>query len=76
MRIPFDELVNITSRITPKGQASWFKKHFGLAAEHDCEGVIITREAFNALVAMKYGIPANDDTSAKRPTVKRIKKHA
>jgi spore coat polysaccharide biosynthesis predicted glycosyltransferase SpsG len=71
-----DKLIEITSRSTPKAQASWFKKHFDINAEYDCNGVIITNEAFEAMVMNKYGVSANDEKQTKRPTVKLTKKHA
>lgn len=79
MRVPMQELITITNRSSPKGQAAWFKKHFDLTAEYDCKGVIITQEAFHMLVSKKYGLAANDNVAPQqeqRPTVRLVKKHA
>ena len=77
MRIPMIELVEITHKKTPRAQAGWFKKHFHIAVEYDCNGVIITTEAFNSIVASQYKLSAaNDEMSHKRPKVKLNKSHA
>lgn len=76
MRITLAELVEITHKKTPKGQASWFLKHFGVHVEHDCNGVIITANAFNEMVSKKYGTSAaNDGKAFDRPSVKLLKKN-
>lgn len=71
------ELISITNKKTPRAQAGWFKKHFHIAVEYDCNGVIITSEAFNIMVASKYRLTAaNDETNNIRPKVKMNKSHA
>lgn len=77
MRIPMEKLVEITSRTTPRGQVSWFKKHFGLDTEYDCHGVIITAEVLNRLIAKKYGVadPGDTTTSQQRPALRLAKPH-
>lgn len=57
MRVTFEELVKDTNNNTPKGQADWFRKHFDVTVEYDSNGVIITREIFNAILARKYQVP-------------------
>jgi hypothetical protein len=77
MRIPMAELVIITNKKTPKSQAGWFKKYFAVDVEYDCHGVIITHEAFQAIMAKKYNIQAaNEEISPDRPKVKLLRKDA
>lgn len=78
MRIPMDELVRITSRISPRGQASWFKKHFGLDMEYDRHGVIITGDVLNRLIAKKYGVVSYDlpEPTSARPALRLNPHHA
>lgn len=68
MRLTQLQLKQITNRSTPTAQVSWFKRHFSLTLEYDRLGVILTENAFDSLVAKKYGIAANTTTT--RPTVK------
>lgn len=70
MRVTFDELARDTNSKTPKGQADWFKKHFDVNVEYDDNGVIITHEIFNLILARKYEIPITNAVvaSSDRPS--------
>lgn len=76
MRVTFEELIKITSKKTPRAQAGWFKKHFDVNVEYDCNGVIITHEVFKAIVAKKYGVAISKEEKAAGPRsqVKLLKK--
>jgi uncharacterized membrane protein SirB2 len=71
MRLSEVELMSITNRSTPSAQAAWFKRHFNVSLEYDTLGVILTNNTFEALVAKKYGLGANESS---RPTVKLAKR--
>jgi len=80
MRLTPDELEKITGRSMPAAQARWFKTHYGQEIPHDRKGVIITAQAWEAMVARKCGTVAKGealnlvggDIDA-RPTVKLTK---
>lgn len=67
MRISLEELITITGENTPKKQADWFEAHFDVKAVYDSNGVIITPDVFNALVAKAYGVSIKDNAESSRP---------
>jgi len=77
MRLTPNELQAITGRTVPAAQARWFERHYGQTIPHDTKGVIITAQAWEALVAHKCGTSAKgsalDVVNCERPEVKMIK---
>lgn len=70
MRLSEQELKDLTNRSMPSAQARWFKRYFGVDVEFDRRGVIITKQAVEALVARKCGISA---LKPPKPPVKLMK---
>lgn len=56
MRLNLTQLEDITGLTQPAAQVRWFHKHYGVRLAHDVRGPIITKEAFEALVAKQCGI--------------------
>lgn len=77
MRLTPNELQAITGRQLPAAQARWFVRHYGQTIPHDSKGVIITAQAWEALVAHKCGTSAKgsalDVVNGERPEVKMVK---
>jgi hypothetical protein len=77
MRLTPNELHAITGRTVPAAQARWFERHYGQTNPHDTKGVIITAQAWEAMVARKCGTSAKggalDVVNGERPEVKMVK---
>lgn len=74
MRLSNNDLKEITARTQPKAQANWFKRFYGIELPHDRKGVIITQQAWEALVSAKCGMTAKgapiNYASQERPQVR------
>jgi predicted DNA-binding protein (UPF0251 family) len=68
MRISLEELITITGQKSPEAQADWFKTYFNVDAVYDSNGVIITPEVFNAIVAKKYGVMTAKEEMVAEPS--------
>lgn len=56
MRLTADELQQLTGRLQASAQVRWFKEAFNVDVPRDCTGPIITRAAFERLVAASLGL--------------------
>ncbi len=71
MRLSPAELEQITGKEKPFAQARWFKLHYGVTLSHDSRGVIITKTAFEGLVAKQCGLA--EKTNEVRPAVRLLR---
>lgn len=74
MRLQPEELERITGKVRPISQVRWFKLHYGVTIAHDRNGVILTKAAFEGLVAKQCGLAA--EIKEARPQVRLIKSKA
>lgn len=73
VRLNQDQLKDITSRAMPSAQVRWFVRHYGRELPHDRKGVILTAQAWEAMVAEKCGTSAvkgPQNAMKERPAVK------
>jgi hypothetical protein len=75
MRLTAEELLGITGKEIPSAQVRWFKLHYGVNLTHDRRGVVLTKAAFDGLVAKQCGLGVENKEEI-RPQVKlRLLRH-
>lgn len=70
MRMTQSDIQEITGLTQHAAQVRWFKEHFGVIAPCDRAGPIMTKAAFEALVAKRYGLQTSEAAPEARPAVK------
>lgn len=69
MRMTKPEIELVTGLTQHAAQVRWFKEHFGVVVSCDRTGPIMTKAAFEALIAKRYGLQ-HSDSPAMRPAVR------
>lgn len=69
MRMTKTEIEEFTGLTQHAAQVRWFKDHFGVVVSCDRAGPIMTKVAFEALIAKRYGLQHSEAATA-RPAVK------
>lgn len=70
MRLTTTELEQITGLTQPAAQRRWFNNQLRATVPADGKGPIITRAAFEALVARSVGLRQDTQVGGERPRVK------
>lgn len=70
MRLTPEKLHEITGLSQPAAQARWFKRNLGAEVPSDQAGPILTRAAFERLLAAKLGLHDRPQAIGERPRVK------
>lgn len=74
MRLSPEKLEEITRLSQPAAQVRWFKRTLGADVPRDATGPIITRAAFEKLVAAKLGLDRETRVSGPaRPSIRLTK---
>lgn len=64
------EIQEVTGLTQGAAQVRWFKKQLGVIVSCDRTGPIMTKAAFESLIAKRYGLRTSDSAVEARPAVK------